>query len=190
MLTELDAVNEILRNDGEAPVASLQESGYSEAAAALAALRETSRQCQTRGFAFNVDYERKFTPDLSGEIVLPTNVLWIRPTYTSQALSLVERERKVYDLDNNTFSMTAPVYLDVCELKDFEDLPSYARDYISIKAARKYQARATGSPQQHSFTEADEAMARATMLSADMRARRRGMFRSGNYGRAMIRRPI
>jgi len=189
-LTELDAVNIILHNDGEAPVATLDEAGFGDAAAAQAVLEEISRTVQDGGWAFNVDFKRTFTPSVDDEIVLPADTLWIKPTLSSQAMSLVERGRKLYDLDNNSYTFTRPVYLDVCQMLDFTDLPSAARYYITIRAARTYQARGTGSGSQNAFTEMDELRAQASLKKADLRARPRGFFRNPNNARVLVRRPL
>lgn len=188
--TELDAVNIILENDGEAPVAALDDSGFSEAGAAQRVLREISRQVQTEGHAFNIDYERKFTPDVSDEIALPTNTLWVQPTYISQEMSIVERGRKLYDLEDNSYTFTSPVYLNVCQMLDWTDLPSAARDYITVRAARVYQSRSTGSTQQNSFTESDEMRYEATFRRANNRSRKRGFFRNSSNARLTLRRPL
>lgn len=189
-LTELEAVNEILRNDGEAPVASLDDSGFSEAADAYTRLTHATREHQTKGWAYNTDYRRQFTPDVSNEITLPTNTLWIKPTYYSQSLSLVERGRKLYDLENNTYEFNTSVYLDICQMLEFEEMPAAMRDYVTIVAARKYQAQSTGSGSQNSFTEEDEIRARARMKQADLRARPRGYQRTYQGQRQNIRRPM
>lgn len=189
-MTELEAVNIILENDGEAPVATLEENGFDEAARAQRVLREISRTVQDAGWAFNTDFERKFNTDINDEIVLPANTLWVKPTYVSQSLSLVERNRKLYDLERNSFSFTQPVYLNVCQFLDFVELPSAARYYVTIRAARVFQARGTGSFNQNSFTQTDEAMARASLRKADLRARPRGYFRNPANARLLVRRPI
>jgi hypothetical protein len=189
-LTELEAVNIILENDGEAPVNALDDSGFSESGKAQRVLREISRKVQNKGWAFNTDYERKFSPNVSDEIELPTNTLKIKPTYLSQELRLVERGRKLYDLDNNTYVFTTSVYLNVVQMLDFEDLPAPARDYVTIRAARVYQARATGSGSQDGFTKDEEFEALSTFKSADRQARPRGFFRNPLNARLNLRRPL
>lgn len=189
-ITELDAVNIILRNDGEAPVASLDEAGFDEAADAQAALEEVSRTVQDGGWAFNTDFNRKLSPDLNGDIVLPADTLWVKPTYVDEAMTIVERGRKLYDLVNNTYTFTKAVHLDVCQMLDFADLPSAARYYITIRAARVYQARSTGSGSQNAFTEQDEMRAQAALRKADLRARPRGFFRNPAQSRLLVRRPL
>lgn len=190
-LTELDAVNIILKNDGEYPVSALDEDGFSEAATAQETLTEISRTVQDSGWAFNTDYRRLLTPDsFSQEILLPTDTLWVRPAYTSAGRPLVERNRRLYDLEANSYSFSVTVYVDLCQMLEFVELPSAARYYVAIRAARVYQARSTGSASQNSFTAEDEREAKAALKKADNRARPRGHFRSAENARLMTRRPI
>lgn len=189
-ITELDAVNIILRNDGEAPVAQLDENGFDEASDAQAALEEISRTVQDSGWAFNTDFNRKLSPDLNGDILLPADTLWVRPSASDKAMTVVERGRKLYDLVSNSYTFNQPVHLDVCQMLDFADLPSAARYYITIRAARVYQARATGSGSQNAFTEQDEMRAQAALRKADLRARPRGHFRNPAQSRVLTRRPM
>jgi hypothetical protein len=190
-MTMLDAVNIVLRNDGESPVASLTEDGFGELADAQAAIIEVSRTVQDAGWAFNTDYAYKLIPDaLTDEITVPTATLWVRPAYTSRGRALVERARKLYDLEANSYSFSAAVYVDVCQMLEFTDLPSSARYYVAIRAARVYQARSTGSGSQNNFTQIDERDARAALKRADSRARPRGHFRSAGNARVLIRRPM
>lgn len=187
--TELAAVNIILRNDGEAPVSTLEEEGFSDAADALATLQEVSQAVQEEGWAFNTDFNRRFNPNTSGEVILPQDTLWVRTGAFSQSIRVVERGRRLYDLDRHTTEFLRPVYLDICQALPFEDLPSTTRTYLTVRAARVYQARATGSPQQNSFTAEDEFEARATFTKADYRARPRGFFRNPRNAQFMRRRP-
>jgi hypothetical protein len=190
-LTELDAVNIILKNDGEYPVSSLDEGGFSEAATAQETLTEISRSVQDGGWAFNTDYRRLLTPDsFTSEITLPTDTLWVRPAYTTAGRPLVERNRRLYDLEENSYSFTSPVYVDICQMLEFVELPSAARYYIAIRASRVYQARSTGSGSQNNMTDDDEREARAALKRADSRARPRGHFRTASNARQMLRRPI
>lgn len=190
-LTELKAVNIMLRIDGEAPVSTLDDTGFSEVAGALATLEEISREEQTRGWAFNTDYARQFSPDaMSGHIELPDDVLWIRPSHFSIGLDIVERDRKLYNLRTNSYVFTQPVWLDVCYFLPFDSLPSYARNLIAIRAGRRYQKNATGSQRQDMFTREDEEDARAEMKKAEGRARRRGHFRASQGASTITRRPL
>jgi hypothetical protein len=184
-ITLLEAVNIILANDGETGVSALDEDNeFSEAGKAEATLHEISRAVQTGGHGFNTDFERKFTPTVANEIELPASMLSVTPSGISESLYVVERGRKLYDLDANSYTFTQPVYLDVVNFLEWDDLPSAVRYYITVRAARVYQARNTGSPQQNSFTESDEARAEADFKKADRRMRKRGFFRNprNTYG--------
>jgi hypothetical protein len=190
-LTELEAVNIILINDGESPVSSLDEEGFSEAATAYNTLREISRTVQDSGWAFNTDYRRMLTPDsFSSEIILPLDTLWVRPTYTCAGRALVERNRKLYDLETHSYAFSTSIYVDLCQMLDFVELPSAARYYIALRAARTYQARSTGSAATNAFTAQDEKDAKAALKRADNRARPRGHFRSAENARQLTRRPF
>lgn len=190
-ITLLEAVNIILRNDGEAPVAALEEgTTFSEAGDAEAVLHEISRTVQTDGHNFNTDLERLLTPDVSNEIVLPASTLSVTPVHTSSGLDVIERGRKLYNRSTNSYTFTAPVYLDIVEFLEWDDLPSAVRYYIAVRAARVYQSRNTGSPQQNSFTEADEMRAEAAFKKADSRMRRRGFLRNPTIVWGLRRRPL
>jgi hypothetical protein len=190
-LTELDAVNMILRNDGEAPVDSLADSGFSEVADAQAVLVNISAEEQTRGWAYNTDYEVRLVPDaISGHVTLSDDVLWVRPAAWSLGMDVIERGRKLYNLRTNSYVFTEPVTLDICRFYPFDALPAYARVHIAIRAARRYQAQGTGSPRQDSFTLEHELKAEANCLKADQRARRRGNFRRGRGLMAIQRSPM
>lgn len=190
-LTELDAVNMILRNDGEAPVDTLDDTGFSEVADASSVLNNISAEEQTRGWAYNTDYEVRLIPDaITGYIELSADVLWVRPAYLSLGMDVVERARKLYNLQTNSYVFTQPLYLDICRFFPFDAIPAYARVHVAIRAARRYQAQGTGSPKQDSFTLEHELKAEANCLKADQRARRRGHFRRGAGLNAIQRRPL
>ena len=190
-LTELEAVNIILRNDGEAPVDSLDETGFSEVADARAVLRNISNEEQTHGWAYNTEYAVRVLPDaLTGHIALTDDVLWVRPASYSYGLDIVERGRKLYNNQGNTYVFTQPVYIDICRLLPFNELPAYARVHIAIRAARRYQAQATGSVRQDAFTREDEDRALASLKKSDQRSRRRGHFRTPRGYDTINRRPM
>ncbi len=190
-LTELDAVNMILRNDGEAPVDTLDDTGFSEVADARAVLNNISAEEQTRGWAYNTDFALRILPDaITGQIALTDDILWVRPASYSVGLDVVERGRKLYNNTDHSYVFTQPVFLDICRFLPFDHLPAYARVHMAIRAARRYQAQATGSARQDSFTMEHEIKAEAEAKKADQRARRRGHFRTQRGAAAITRRPL
>lgn len=166
-LTQLDAVNIMLLSIGQTPVNSLTVSGIKDVAIALTTLHNISRTVQTEGFSFNSDDSYPLSPDVDNVIAIPTNTLKIKPS--DRALRYVNRAGNVYDKDlqSTTLDPTKRNYnlFNIVWYLNYEDLPQSARDYIAIRAARVFQARAVGSPELYKFTEDDELLARGLMLA-------------------------
>lgn len=164
--TKLEAVNIMLSTIGESPVNSLS-SGLVDAELAETILDATSRAVQSEAWHFNRELKVRFAPNLSGEIILPTNTLKAdanldadsinRQTSTGLPLDLVQRGTRMYDKTNHTFNIGKSVELDIVVGLDFDDLPEVAKRYITIKAGRTFQDRVVGSSTLHGFQEADEA---------------------------------
>lgn len=153
--TRLEAINQILAAIGESPVNSL-ESGYLEAVVAENILSEVSREIQSRGWNFNTEQNKLFAKTISGEIVLPTNILRVDATNLADSRDLVQRGSRMYDRVNHTYTIGEDVYLDVVVQLDWEDLPEPAKRHITDKAARKNQDRVVGSGTLHDFVLRDE----------------------------------
>jgi len=172
LTTELKAVNTILSGIGEQPVTSLPSSYYM-ATLAQAKLAEVSKAVQTPGLQCNTQPKLKLTPDpVTGMIdfdvlVLGSGMLSVDGTYPS--VNVTERDRKLYDIDNQTYVFTQPVYVDIVWLLDFEQLPEVIRQYIMIRATREFQKRWLGSDALDSFTQEEELRAWAAVQRIEMR---------------------
>ncbi|KAA3452725.1 phage tail protein [Mesorhizobium sp. SARCC-RB16n] len=167
-LTELEAINEILATGAESPVSTLEENQVIDASLAMNTLRATSVEVQTAGWNFNSEEGVSIAPDQNGEIILPPNVLRVDTSGESAATNAVQRGLRLYDKGNRTTIFEGPVTVDWVLGLDFEDLPSTARLYITIRAARKYQDRYFGDQAVHSYTSQDEQIARAAMMQEEM----------------------
>lgn len=165
--TKLEAINELLDAIGEAPVNSVTDTGLIEADQALARLDKTSRAVQTRGWVWNTLKNYTLEPDTDGNIILPTSTVEVDTVGRSQHKDLVRRGNKLYDRDNNTFNIGASVYVDITLFLDFEDLPEAARNYITMRAARKFQQRVFGSVELSQFDREDEQTAWFELLDAE-----------------------
>jgi len=153
--TRLEAINQILAAIGETPVNTL-ESGYLEAVLADNFLKEVDREVQSRAWNFNTEYTKTFTKTISGEIVLPTNILRVDASLNPSSKDLVQRGLRMYDRGNHTYIIAEDVTLDIVIQIDWEDLPEPAKRYIIDRAARKNQDRVVGSGTLHDFTLIDE----------------------------------
>lgn len=166
--TELEAVNQLLKAVGETPISTLEDLGFTDAAIARDTLRTKAREIQSRGWYFNRDYDYYFTPAQDGQVVLPANVISLRPS-TADARRIVPRGNKLYNADDRTYVFEADSgpTVEVVWMFDFETLPESARRYITVKAATQFQAQFQGSEQSYGFTTDDEKFALAVLVEEE-----------------------
>jgi hypothetical protein len=145
--TQLSAVNEILGSIGQAPVTVLDQTNP-EVAFAFNTLMDISREVQAEGWSFNREYGYPVTPDTSGNIVIPYNVIQmdLSKSAFNTAYDTIIRDGKLYDKLNHTFTWdtTVTYKVDVLWMFDFDDLPQPFRDYITAKAATRAAIRLVG----------------------------------------------
>jgi hypothetical protein len=134
-ITELDAVNLMLRAIGETPVSSLGPTAKPTAVKAQQILGERSLVVQSEGWNFVVEQELKLEPNSLGEIYLPENIASLEPAGRSQFDSLVERGGRLYDNSKSTFQFTSSVVVRAVLALPFSDLPQPARWYIAVLSA-------------------------------------------------------
>ena len=167
--TELQAVNGMLALIGEMPVDDLSLAATNaDVQMALFILRMVTRSVQTKGWQFNTELARTLYRGPSGEIALPFNaVRCSKPEdrQLQQDVNFTIRGSKLYNLKTNSFLWDVDVVCDLTVLLPFADLPEPARNYISEKAAQRFQDRKLGSQTIRSFTAED--MADATNALSD-----------------------
>lgn len=165
--TELEAVNTMLTSIGEQPIQNLNDlAGLSDASIAKQILDNVSRAIQSRGWIFNTDLDVNMPVDQYGEIKLSPDILRVDTTsrVRSGDSDIVERGRKLYDRQKQTFTFTEKVKVNQIKLLIFEDLPEPARRYISIRASRIFHDRVVGSGELHRFYQEDEMNAWQALL--------------------------
>lgn len=151
LLTDrIDAVNSLLQSIGEAPVDSVELSQAADVQAADKALTEIQRSVLGRGWHFNREYNLSLSPDVNGEIALPANCqsvsyAYLAGSFRGSPVAITERGRKLYDLENHTFAIGKSIAVDMILALEWEEMPEYARAYITIRAAQLFQARLQGS---------------------------------------------
>jgi hypothetical protein len=155
LTTELEAVNAILASVGESPVSSI-DGQFVDAVVARNLLREEMRKIQTLGWTWNTDKEVEYSPDNSGNITLPLNILRI----VFEDANLVARGTKLYDRANHTYTFTeAQTALEVISLLPFEEMPEALRTVSYMRAGRRFQDRLQGDQALHEFQLRDEQIA-------------------------------
>lgn len=179
VLTELDAVNLMLAAIGESPVNTVDDTGLVDAVIARNTLRNVSRQVQNRGWHFNTVDKMTLSPasPLPGEIAVPVNTLKCRAYDADYDKDVVLRGTKLFDRENNTNLFTAAIICQVVALLDFTDLPSPARDYIAMAAAKRFQQERVNSPQLAQFEASDMQAAWREMMRLETEARKTNMLR-------------
>lgn len=150
MLSQLQAVNQLLGTIRESPVNSLFDDPLPpEALTAKEILEEVSREVQNMGWSFNIEKDVTLLPDNDGLIVLGGDVLRIEvdpDTLRYDSHEPVARGPTLFNRATNTYVFTASVKLRrLYRLLEWDKLPGSARQYITERAARIFANRVTGS---------------------------------------------
>jgi hypothetical protein len=166
--SKLDAINSMLIGIGEAPVNTLN-SGLQEAEVAEIVLDSISREVQSAGWSFNTDIRYTLSPNSSNNIELPSNTLRVDTISLKRNYDtdVIERNNKLYDRTKNSFQFTAAVEVDIIFLFDFIELPEIARQYITLRAGRKFQENIIGSGEMTQLQFKDEQQALFALRAAD-----------------------
>jgi hypothetical protein len=128
-------------------------------------LNDVSREVQEKGWAFNTESNYLLTPDGEGVIAIADYVLRVDTMGASEDLDVVVRNRRLYDRGNRTFVFPGAIRVEIVWLLPFVDLPIAARNYIHIRASRRFH-RLLGLTQER-YTEQDEATALAALEDQD-----------------------
>jgi len=166
-MTKLQAVNMMLTTIGEQPIENLDDkAGLQDASIAEEILNNTSRQVQSKGWVFNMEYDKIITLNSSDEAELGDSYLRVDTSskVRSSTTDVVERDGKLYDRIKKTYKFDDAVTVDIVKYISFDALPEIARRYISVKAARIFHDRVVGSGELHRFFQEDELQAWSDLL--------------------------
>lgn len=119
-------------------------------------IRSTMIEVQSRGWFFNTDYDFELVPDTNDFITMPPNTLKVDFGRSDNPHRYIMKSGKIYDNKEQTFKITQKLYPDVIWLIDYSELPPEAYEYISLRAARKFQQKVIGSTELAQFTNIDE----------------------------------
>ena len=192
--TSLEAMNSILALTGNSPVTDYNDTTNLDVIQIRMVIEETSLEVQEDSWDFNREYDIKWSPT-NDEIVLTTVMTGTgyTPEYAgridflahkNKGKDLIIRDGKVYDKTNNTFEITHDVYVDIVWYLPWADLPNDIRYYITMSAARKFNARRQGSDMIDQMLAEQERKAFSRARAADMD---RGDYNALRYSRALMR---
>lgn len=183
--SQLEAVNACLSAIGEAPVEDISSSTRADVALATQLLTESSKEVQLQGWRFNREFGYEVAPagqvlwtgsDATtatlNVFIPPTGLLrWgLTETSLQSSLSLIVRAPRAYlgaapfgvfyDRKLNRDGLDADIYdvlyLDPVFFVEWAYLPESAKQYITLRAARKFAARSLGSNDIVGFALRDE----------------------------------
>jgi hypothetical protein len=158
--SKLDMVNTCLLVIGEVPyldgtdVNTLPAGTDGDTARRL--IETTMVEIQSRGWYFNTDYNFPLVPDTNRFITMPPNTLRVDFGNSEDKHRYTIKNDKIYDYDKRTFIIDKTLTADVTWLVDYAELAPEAYEYISLRAARKFQQKVIGSTETDGFTSRDE----------------------------------
>jgi len=189
--TRLEAVNVMLGTIGLSPINSLSGNLTAVVTAAENILDETCREVQAEGWHWNTEEDYPLSPDGNSEIIWPETFasMDLEPWNNTFNINVVKRNGKVYDKKNRSYAFTASVLFTVVLYIEWTDLPEQARNFITIKASRKFADRHVGSGDIHSFTQEDEMTARSMMMDEEAEDADYGIFDNYDTAAPLMRSP-
>lgn len=133
-MTELEALNMLLRLIGNSPVNDI-DSNLPDAANARTTLDRIRRQAQRRGWWFNIDYDKTYQPNDKNEIVIAKEVISV----VAHNRNYIQRGNKLYNKEGNTFKFSSGVsiYREVRTL-EWDDMPDCMQSYCGYMAGSQF----------------------------------------------------
>ena len=149
----LHSVNVLLQMINELPVNDdVELVEILEAQLASSVLIETKKEVLSEGWDINIDEDYEFPQDANGFISIPANVLDI----SSSDGDIIIRDWRLYSKSNQSAIFDEPQGMSVIWDLDFNSLSHPIRNFITIRAARKFQARQVMDTNIYGYTQSDE----------------------------------
>ena len=175
--TELSAVNSILGAIGQSPISTLTFENP-EVAFIYNLLRDSNVDIQNEGWHFNTENHVEFTPDQSDEIPISDDILKIdvSDNWSSREYDVINKNGKLYDKLDHTYTWTEKIDLDVVYLYEFTKIPVVFRRYITYRASRIAATQLVANPELVKLLGTQEAMARAACIEYECNQANHSMF--------------
>ena len=186
-MTKLEAVNQMLDAIGEHPVQSL-ESGLDDAEAAERMLDRVSKEVQEDGWSVNSEENFKLVRTAQNEIAVPHNTIKVDTVRRSKHINVVNRNGKLWDVTNQSFTFTEDVFVDIVFFLKFEELTFALQSYIAAWAAQRFQESELGSLSLDSFTSRQVQRAWTKLLAEDATNRDRNALKGNQSSQFISRR--
>ena len=149
----LASVNVMLQMINELPISDdVELAEILEAQLAASVLIETKKEILAEGWHVNSDKDYEFPQDSNGFIAIPANVLDI----SSSDGNIIMRNWSLYNKEDKTAIFDEPQSMNVIWDLDFNSLSHPIRNFITIRAARKFQARTVMDTNVYSYSQSDD----------------------------------
>jgi hypothetical protein len=186
--TELEAINQMLMGIGESPISNLSNAGLADAATARQTLRNVSREVQSKGWYWNTDKGLVLSLSIpSNNINVPANTLKVDTVYPDDRVNVVLRGNRLYNNDKHTYEFEKSLKVDLVSFLDFTDLPEPARNYITLRAVRRFQEGSIGSVELSQFHKRDELQAWTDLVSDEADSADFNILNNWSVGRVLNR---
>lgn len=188
--TKLDAVNLMLMSIGQTPLNTLDTTGIRDAALAELTLDMQTRQVLSRGWSFNTDIDFEVAPDVSNNVLVPSDALQMIPMLNTYNYVVRDNSgtRMMYDRDENTFTITDTIEYRIVRAFQFVECPETMRGYLMTRSARIFQTQIVGSQVLREYTKEDELDAFAALKRHERRNKKMNIFRTGTDSNQIIQR--
>lgn len=179
-MKELEAVNVLLSNIGQAEVNSLTV-GHPDVANARKTLDRASRRLQRSGWWFNRDYAVTLEPEAvtkkirvanTSELELSDYALVQRGDY------LYNRSTQSYEFDDNVVATSLIWHM------EFDLLPEIAQDVVVYRAGAEFVRDELEDPNKEQALRQDERIAMIALKEEDLKLQRYNVFSRDHVGRA------
>lgn len=188
LITQIEAVNIMLKGIGETPVNSLDTSVNATAELALLTLSAISKEFQMSGWHFNTEKEWQLTRNGDNELILDDNTVSVDVDENLYPyLDVDQRGNKVYDRKNHTTVWTQDLKVTIVRILDWNDLPQAARWLITTRAARQFQQDQVGSEESDKFQQERESAAKTLFDEYDSSVADYNIFNSYSAWRVVRR---
>lgn len=186
--TKLEAINSMLSAIGEAPINKLDENTV-DSTIATSTLEEVNRNVQSFGWHFNSEKDYPLEKADDGTIPISSDILRVdvdERTYSD--IDVVQRNGKLYDKKNHTYTFKIDLKADIIRLLEWDDLPQPFRAYVIAKATRIFQQRMVGATDLASPLAQDEVSALVNLREFEMDTADYNVFDNFDVAKVLIRR--
>lgn len=168
IFTTTSAVNLMLSSINEAPIDDIATTDFYLAQEALSFINTALLDMLAIGWTFNRRVVT-ITPNSSGEIVMPSNLLRIESSDFYEGNTTVIGG-KLFNISANTSVINRAVKFQLLIALSYDDLPYLAQRYVSIKAARPFQMEKVGSVEKDEILRRDEINAITLLQTEEYKA--------------------